>query len=110
MAEKMVALSDIRHGTDDGIKTFRRGETVTGLDKDTMQTLIESGSVGEEKELPERRQAPGEPSEMEQQLHRDLADRDAEIVELRRQLQAKDAELAANRGNQSGANTGTAKK
>jgi hypothetical protein len=94
MAGKMVALTDIHHGMEDGnVKTFRRGDAVTGLSKETMLALVEAGSVGEEEQLPERREAPGEPSDMEKEFQVKIEERDSQIAELRTKLAAAEAKL-----------------
>jgi hypothetical protein len=81
--KKWVALTDIRHGVNaEEVKEFRRGETVTGLPKETMETLRDTGAIGVQEELPERREAPEGASELEQELKAELQKRDTKIAEL----------------------------
>jgi hypothetical protein len=47
MSKSFVAVTDIRHGEGDKIKSFKRGDSVTGLKGDTMVELWLAGSLAE---------------------------------------------------------------
>lgn len=41
----VVAVTQILHGTDDGVKTFNIGDNVTGLGEDELRSLVLSGAA-----------------------------------------------------------------
>jgi hypothetical protein len=46
MANEFVAVTEVRHGDEDGkVTTFAPGDTVTGLDDDTLHGLWAAGSL-----------------------------------------------------------------
>jgi hypothetical protein len=86
---KYIAATEIRHGKDDGSTlTIAEGSEVKGLPPDVMRQLAEVGSIREEVKTPERREAPGEPSDMEKELREQLAKAQEDIATLKAQLSA----------------------
>jgi len=75
-----VALTDIRHGLKDGtVVTIKAGDKIPAtIDKASLEILREVGSVGD---------APPTAKEVE--------DKDAQIAELKAQLEAAQAALTA---------------
>ena len=107
MTDRMVATATIPvqqgDSLEDGFKTFQPGDTVTGVDKDTMDRLIEIGAVEPKEVFEERREAPAGASAMEEQYAVELKKRDDEIASLRAQLEdANKAKQTAGSGTRSG--------
>jgi hypothetical protein len=92
VADKWIARGRIEHGAGSGdnarMVSFQPGDEVKGLNDDEMQSLIEAGAVVKQSDL-EKREAPSGPSEMENDLRKQVAERNDEIV----QLKARIAEL-----------------
>lgn len=93
MAEKLIAVGTVRAGVPEDAKgtkrellsqrrVFRPGEEVKGLPQEELDALVESGAVMKQHDY-ERRQAPGEPSEMEAQHAAAVEAKDAEIQALK---------------------------
>jgi len=89
------ALTVIKHGKDNGDRVeLQPGETVTGLDKETMQRLLDAGAIAKQEEW-ERLNAPTrEGSEIENELRGQLADQEKEIMKLRAALAAAEKKTA----------------
>jgi hypothetical protein len=94
VADKWIARGRIEHGAGSGdnarMVSFQPGDEVKGLNDDEMQSLIEAGAVVKQSDL-EKREAPSGPSEMENDLRKQVADRNAEIAKLKERV----AELEA---------------
>lgn len=89
---KYIAATEIRHGKPDGTRVIiTEGDEVKGLDATTMKQLAEVGSIKEEVKEPVRREAPGEPSELEVALREQLVEAQEELARLRAQVGAQAA-------------------
>jgi hypothetical protein len=113
MADKWVAVGEIKYGDKDAkskadAKYFQGGDVVSGLDKETMDRLIESGSVIKAQDY-ERREAPEGESDLEVQYREVLKAKDNEIAELRAKLADAEEKQNTPAGGQ-GAQTPAAKK
>jgi hypothetical protein len=102
VADKWIADGMIRWGPKDAkdkgdVKIFYPGDTVIGPDDDEMKQLIEAGAVKRQSDL-QKREAPGEPSDMENELRKLLEERDAEIARLQAKLQAAEADKKTQTG------------
>jgi len=99
MADKWIATSQIRYlpiGSKDRseLKVFEPGEEVTNVPKEYMDRLVEVGSVAKSSEL-NKREAPEGESDLEKDLRKQVAERDAEIASLKQKLEAAEAKQNA---------------
>lgn len=86
---KYIAVTRIQHGKPDGfVIDIPEGNEVKGLDAETMKNLAENGSIREEVREPARKEAPGEPSELEVELRDQLTKAREEIATLKAQVTA----------------------
>ena len=110
MADKYVANSTIKHADradeKSNVRTFSEGDTVSGLPKEQMERLIETGAVVKVKDYDDgssRRMAPGVPSDLEKEVQ----DRDMRIEELEAKVAEQNKELEALKSKQSSGSTQT---
>jgi hypothetical protein len=95
---KKVALSTIRHGKEDGeVVVFEVGDSVTGLDKETMLELEAAGSVGPEPQAAAEAQEDLAASEAARQTL------EKQVEELQQQLAAAELKAAEAKNTSTGA-------
>jgi len=114
MTDTYIAQGMIRWGPKEAkgkedVKVFHDGDVVTGPDKDEMQQLIDAGAVIKKSEL-EKRGAPEGPSQMEQDLRKELEAKNNEIDGLKTRIAELEGKGVGSVAAQASTQQGTATK